>query len=402
MQTELTAGGDGVYAGTVASNVAKLNINAAATHPNARVQITSGGNTYPENLNEAGNSISRTVDAPAANKSGVITVKATAEDGSAYKDYAITIFREKDADAAPVYNASGGIVSKKTIDGEEYEIHTFIVEDEAKTPLGGQFSSELTFTTTPADGVVEVLVVAGGGGGGANGDTARGGGGGAGGFIYHPAYNIGSNKTFAVKVGAGGAKADAQISNGKPNFANNTRGGAGGNSEFGNDFTAYGGGGGGNLRISNEGAGGNGGSGGGGAYKAAGVVTAGKAPQGALKLGNKGGSAINQGYSAAGGGGAAGQGVDISVWTVGSSGGAGTQSAISGALSWYAGGGAGGAEDKYNVGEQYGAGQGNSGSPGTGDGGSGSGGANKGGDYIIEGGNGGSGIVIVRWKFVSE
>jgi hypothetical protein len=393
MQTELTASGDGAYAGTVASNVTTLNINAAATHPNARVQVISGGAASPANLNEAGNSISRVVAAPSAGASGEITVKATAEDGTTYKDYVITIFREKDENAGPVYNAAGGIVSKREIDGTTYEIHMFIVDE--NTQLGGQTSSELTFTKIPAGGTVEILVVAGGGGGGKSGGSSwRAGGGGAGGFIYHPAYALGYKTSFTVKVGAGGAKATG---------TKYSTGGNGGDSVFGNDFTAYGGGGGGSHGDAVFNSGKSGGSGGGGSsYGGGGAATRGKAPDdGALVLGNAGGNPRSAWYSGTGGGGAKTAGADMANSNQqysGSNGGAGTQSAISGTLSWYAGGGAGGAEDAYNQGEQYGAGQGNSGSPGTGDGGSGGGGVSS----KLDGGNGGSGVVIVRWPFVSE
>ncbi|MDR1363219.1 MAG: cadherin-like beta sandwich domain-containing protein [Spirochaetaceae bacterium] len=388
---------DGVYAGTVAANVEKLHLNAVAEHSNARIQIKPSGSSLSPALADAKNSILQELAAPAEESAGETIVKVTAEDGSTEKEYKVQIYREKTDPGALPNNASGGSVKRETIGGTLYEIHTFTVE--SGTDLGKQASHTLNFTKKPADGKVEVLVVAGGGGGGANGDQARGGGGGAGGFIYHPAYALGEKTSFDVKVGAGGAKADAQISGGIPNFAINTRGGTGGDSVFGNDFTAYGGGGGGNLRKGHEGAGGSGGSGGGGAYKIGGAVTSGKAPAGAVNLGNKGGGSDVKAYSAAGGGGAVERGADVSLEHTGGSGGAGTQSAISGALVWYAGGGAGGAEDAYNKGAQYGAKSGNDGDANTGDGGSGSGGASKNGVYIIVGGNGGSGVVIVRWPF---
>ncbi|MDR1363633.1 MAG: hypothetical protein LBJ35_06250 [Spirochaetaceae bacterium] len=70
---------------------------------------------------------------------------------------------------------------------------------------------------------------------------------------------------------------------------------------------------------------------------------------------------------------------------------------------WYAGGGAGSAEAALNDGEEYGAKSGKDDAAGTGAGGSGSGGAyDSAGKYIIVGGNGGSGIVIVRWEFAKD
>ncbi|MDR1362814.1 MAG: cadherin-like beta sandwich domain-containing protein, partial [Spirochaetaceae bacterium] len=368
-----------------------LNINATAAHHNARVQVTSGGATYPANLTDAENSISKEVAAPGAGASGDITVKATAEDGITSKAYTVTIYRAEHSEGEPVFMAEGGVASIKNIGGQDYEIHTFTVD--SATSLGGQTLSELEFTTLPAGGTVAVLVVAGGGAGGkSEGGISRSGGGGAGGFIYHPEYNLGNKKTFDVKVGAGGAKSSiVNIA------ANDTRGGNGGDSAFGTEFTAKGGGGGGNHTGYYWADGADGGSGGGSGNRQGGAAIPGTAPTGALNLGNKGGTTQTYGYSGGGGGGAKTAGKDINVVRSGGDGGAGTLSAISGTLSWYAGGGAGGAEDKYNAGEQYGAKAGNSGEAGTGDGGSGGGGVSS----VDNGGNGGSGIVIVRWPVVS-
>jgi hypothetical protein len=379
------------YAGTVGTNVEKLDVSAVAAHPNARVQLVSGAVTHPANLGDAGNSISASVPAPAQGGSGSVRVRVTAEDAVTTGDYVINIFREGQKAVKPVFNATGGIATKQVVKNGAgvdvlYEIHAFIV-DEKSTPLGGQVFDKLCFDKKPAGGTVEVLVVAGGGGGGkSEGDKWRAGGGGAGGFIYHPAYGLGDDKEFIVKVGAGGAAAAG---------VENSKGGAGGDSGFGAEFIAYGGGGGGSHGGGYGNGGGDGGGGGGGGNGAMGMAKIGMAPAGCLNLGNNGGAISSINYSGSGGGGAAEAGAAVTVTNSGGSGGAGTQSAVSGALMWYSGGGAGGAEDKYNVGGQYGAGQGNGGVSGSGDGGSGGGGvAGK-----DNGGNGGSGVVIVRWPF---
>jgi hypothetical protein len=370
-----------VYAGTVAYNVGKLNITATATHPNARVvKILDNGMEKPV---DAANSVSFQLDAPGTGQSKTITVKVIAEDGTP-GDNTINIFND---DSKITYYAEGGIVNLIKKDGTEneyYEIHTFMAAP--GTSLGGQTEYTLNFTQKPADNKVEVLVVAGGGGGG-KGDTGghRAGGGGAGRFIYDSAYDIGSNDSFDVKVGAGGAVTTDTGNNGA-------------DSEFGSDFVAKGGGGGGHHKSNNRSDGKDGGSGGGSTGQASSYYSAaltGTAPAGALNLGNVG-ALGGYGYSGGGGGGAGGAGETPTGAYKGANGGTGTQSAISGALSWYAGGGAGGAEDLYNNGDQYGAGQGNPGEAGTGDGGSGGGGN----EAKLDGGNGGSGIVIVRWPWI--
>ena len=85
-----------------------------------------------------------------------------------------------------VRSATGGTI---TYDGA-YAIHTFTGDD--------------VFTPN-FNGTLEVMVVAGGGGGGMD----MGGGGGAGGLIYTTSYPVTANQSLAVIVGAGGAGAPA-------------------------------------------------------------------------------------------------------------------------------------------------------------------------------------------------
>jgi hypothetical protein len=382
LETVLTNDG-GVYAGTVGAAVTDLHINAVAAHSGAKVQVGFKDAATP-NLQDAANSVS-TIVSGLENGANSITVKVTAEDGSEPKDYIVGIYKENGA-SQTVYNATGGIVN--THDG--YEIHMFVVDYD--TPLGGQKEDALIFNTIPADGTIELLVVGGGGGGGwAEESGIRASGGGAGGFIYAPAYDISAKGTvFTVKVGAGGAK-------GSNNYQG--KGDEGGYSAFGADFLAYGGGGGGNhghggssRGNTNRNAGGDGGSGGGSNTNAVSNVKGGIAPEGITPLGNPGG-ATSKDYSGGSGGGAAEKGFSPTETYKGGNGGAGTQSAISGIEMWYAGGGAAGAEDGYNNELKYGAGHGNSGDANTGDGGSGGGGASG----RLNGGNGGSGVVIARW-----
>ena len=247
-----------------------------------------------------------------------------------------------------------------------YVVHTFtnIGSDTFNTPL-----------TTNAD----VLVVAGGGGGG--GYAA--GGGGAGGYSYSNLFPIVGGSNYTVTVGGGGAGGTA----------NNIQGTDGGGSVFGS-ITAVGGGGGGTYSGTRTGL--DGGSGGGGSCANAGG--AGTAIQGT----NGGAGGADSGnYSAAGGGGANGAGTNGNSSVGGGAGGPGKSCGITGTTVWYAGGGGGGTYSGTRGANGVGGGgmggdasnYGSNGLPNTGGGGGGAGrpvGAGR-------AGNGGSGIVIVRY-----
>jgi hypothetical protein len=251
-----------------------------------------------------------------------------------------------------------------------------------------------TSWTAPIDVTqIEVLVVAGGGAGG-RGTGGGGGGGGAGGVIYNNQYPVTPGQTYTVTVGAGAAGITTSVP-----------GSSGSNSVFGN-LTAIGGGGGGGNGNGSYHAGLSGGSGGGaGDSSPASSGSAGTPGQGF----NGGASALGSPhYGAAGGGGAGAVGQDGTTSTTGN-GGAGLQFGISGTPTYYAGGGGGGAG--YNNASGNGpVGTGGSGGGGTGgyngsvalvnataNTGGGGGGVNNIGNTSLASGNGGSGIVIVRY-----
>lgn len=273
------------------------------------------------------------------------------------------------------------------------------------------FTTVTTTTwTVPANVTsVEVLVVAGGGGGG-----RFGGGGGAGGVIYNPNYRVTPGQTITVTVGAGGAghPGDAQSGGTASN---------GGNSRFG-DLIAIGGGGGGNYNqggATGANAGAAGGSGGGSGSNGNNVnhqlvqVPGGSPTSG---QGNRGGfQSPGYGIGGGGGGGAGTGGYDgTRTEPYGGAGGHGILSTISGSPVYYGGGGGGccgNAGTTYSGTAPGGLG---GGGLGTGPGNSTSlsdGAANTGGggggtcDSVIGGtaraGNGGSGIVIVRYALTS-
>jgi hypothetical protein len=236
---------------------------------------------------------------------------------------------------------------------------------------------------------VEYLVVAGGGAGSAG----LAGGGGAGGFRTASGFAVASGTPLTVTVGAGGSGAVTD-----PQYL----GTSGLNSVF-STITATGGGYGGSRyqgEPASVGNGGSGGSGGGGGDNANSGTNGGAGNAGSYSPveGYAGGNAV---AFAAGGGGGASQVGYAGVGYVSGAGGNGTASSISGSSVTYAGGGGGGA--RSDIGQTAGAG-------GTGGGGAGGqdvpgangttnlGGGGGGGAYgADDGGNGGSGIVIIRY-----
>ena len=229
------------------------------------------------------------------------------------------------------------------------------------------FTADGTFTPS-ADGFVEYLVIGGGGGGGTN----NGAGGGAGG--YRTGYlQVTGNTAYSITVGAGGT------GTGYATVANS------GEASVFSTITAAGGGGGGG-----DAAGGNGGSGG-GAYQHQFAAGSGNTPSTSPSQGNNGGAG-SSGAGSGGGGGAGGVGGTGSTGGNGGDGGAGTSSSITGASVCRAGGGAGngyGSAGSTTCG-------GGSGAVGTAN--TGGGGGSKG-NVTAAGYTGGSGIVIIRYKF---
>ena len=254
------------------------------------------------------------------------------------------------------YVATGGNIS---YDGD-YKIHTFL-------------SSMDFIVTYQGDLEIEYLIVAGGGGGGnVVWLYSASGGGGAGGVLTgESSINLGIHP---VIVGVGGAI--------KTN---------GGNSSF-NSLIAYGGGKGGSTEnyISN---GGNGGCGGGGASKS-GVGGLGSQGYG-------GGDGKEVSYASGGGGGGMTEVGGSSEYGY-AKGGDGIISLITGSSVYYGGGGAGARDGSGTAGHAGVGGLGGGGGQGhpngyTNTGGGGSGGLN--GYTKLNPGIGGSGIVIVRYRY---
>lgn len=261
--------------------------------------------------------------------------------------------------------ATGGTI---TTDGD-YKVHTF--------------NASGTFQVTSGSGNVQYLVVAGGGGG------SQLGGGGAGGYLTNGAYDYAvSVNSYTVTVGAGGGGGSGS-----------SQGGDGGNSVFAT-ITATGGGGGGAVSNTNR-HGRNGGSGGGSGTESGGVYAPGTPGTGIVGQGKNGGSAGATGGNAGGGGGGAnavGGNGNGGAPPTGGNGGSGLASSITGSSVTRAGGGGGGGASVRGTGGAGGGGQGNQGGS-AGSAGTANTGGGGGGGYWSTGFAGGSGVVIVRYKF---
>lgn len=287
----------------------------------------------------------------------VTSITLDSETGSNFKQHTTaTLYGVRKYDVSTAPKATGGIISYDSVN--DYWYHTF-------TGSG---------TFTPIQSLsAQYLVVAGGGAGG----YQHGGGGGAGGYLTGSGTL--SATGYTITVGAGGAASTL----------NGSRGGKGGTSSF-NSLSANGGGGGG-TRYTETGGGAGGSGGGGGFFGAAGTAT----PAG---QGNAGGA----GEAHGGGGGGAGAAGQASTSTDAGDGGDGLQW-LDG--KYYAGGGGGGHQgtttDPISVGGLGGGGNGSglsgsglSGEPGVAGTGGGGGGTRYEGVNL---GNGGSGVVIIRY-----
>jgi len=274
------------------------------------------------------------------------------------------------------------------------------------------FTGPGSFTVTSAgnaEGSNEVSYMVVGGGGGASTVVEAVGGAGAGGFregkassdsytaspLNAPAGLSVTATTFPITVGAGGAGAS-----GSPSCQ---AGGSGGVSTF-SSITSAGGGGGGGFKF-NGAAGGSGGGAGGRQDFAGG---AGNTPPVSPPQGNAGGNSNspNNGPEDSGGGGGGATAVGTAGTTpTGGTGGAGATTSINGNPTAFAGGGGGGSQNATKGPGGTGGG-GNGGQPGVcsqagtvNTGGGAGGGTTPQEPCSAAGKNGGSGIVIIRYKF---
>ena len=333
----------------------------------------------------------------------------------ATKGWLVTSASQASDITSPFIQATGGTI---TTSGN-CKIHTF-------TGPGTFCISSAAICA--ANNVVSYMVVAGGGGAAAGHNEVKAGGGGAGGFreykspvSCYTASPLNGNpggtaitvtaSSYPVTVGAGGGGVKTACLSPIGN-TNTTNASKGSNSVF-STITSTGGGQSGTYGNSGGQPGGSGGGRGTWTPPAANTGS-GNTPPVSPPQGNNGGCASP--YPAPGGGGGGGATVagGAASPTTGGAGGAGATTSISGSPTAYAGGGGGGGNTVKGPGGSGGGGNGGRNSPatptaaeaygtnGTTNTGGGGGGASSAGGTptnYSDGGNGGSGIVIIRYKY---
>lgn len=299
----------------------------------------------------------------------------------------------------PQISASGGsTITTETINGEQYRIHAF-------ENVG---TSTFEVSDAQANATADVLVVGGGGAGGQD----NGAGGGAGGLVYNDGVSVSQN-SYSIQVGTGG---DNKRSQAEPNGNLREIGGSGGDSSA-FSLTAKGGGGGGCGNTDTPGS--DGGSGGGEDGEQNDGFGSGTQPgtnSGVVfDLGNDGGLGGPDKGAGGGGGGATQNGDSGGSNSDAGNGGDGKDMSQFFGTSFgengiFAGGGAGGVANNAGIPDSN---HGNGGLGGGGNhgksteyegedgqqntGGGGGGGAYDGSNQQ-RAGNGGSGIVLIRYK----
>ena len=302
--------------------------------------ITGAGLT----LNSSTGVIAGDPDDVGSNTTVSFTGRATANTKTADRSFSFIV-------TAP-FSATGGTER----DYGSYRSHTFLADG--------------SFVVSGSTGSVDMLILSGGGSGGRN----HGGGGGAGGMRIITSESLAAG-TYAVVVGAGGV-----------GLSVSGPGNDGGVSSLGSYASVGGGGGGGYPTAANAGGSGGGGyNGGSGASGTAGQGNDGGA--GSAPNGGGGGGAGANGSDAGANGGAGGAGSD-NDYSTGSNityagGGGGNGRSTTGGAGGSGGGGAGG--------------DGGGGAGGDGDDNTGGGGGGSHDESSCTSGDGGSGIVVIRY-----
>ena len=361
----------------------------AGTSSTLTVAVTNGTDTVDVVFKEGATTLATVSNVTGSSGSYSVTVPSEVQSQTAGDTITISV---NNSDGTPSNNSVDKTVSAAPTGGTittsgNYRIHTFTTSSSFVVPSGLTLSD------------VEYLVIAGGASGGRSSSNSSGGGG-AGGYrcsVTGESSGGGASAeskltltadTYTVTVGAGGAARSGS----------NNKGNDGSSSAFGS-ITTVGGGGGACQDTSSDGVGRDGGSGGGACYGNDNSYNAGGS--GTTGQGYAGGAKDQTNYAqGAGGGGAgeAGPGMPNSNNNYSTRGGNGVASSITGSSVTRAGGGGGAVvNDGGAAGGSGGGGAGNNGNAtaGTANTGSGGGGASN---TSGASGDGGSGIVIVRYQ----
>ena len=371
----------------IGMNVSQINDSSTATHT---LEVT---NNYSEpvtsdiSVSETGLSVSQTgvsiasgatteIDIDAAH---LDTITPTVDATNDTTGNTVTAQQQVSVSGP----ATGGTESIRVEDGGTlYDVHAF----------KSTGSNTLTVASAPSSGTVDALLVGGGGGGGS---SYHGAGGGAGGLLFEQGISV-STQDYSISVGKGGSGGDPSKNKGA-NGDNTTA--------FG--LTALGGGGG----DAGNGSGGKDGGSGGGGSKGSNRGTGLQSGSTDGGSGNDGGDYVGDNYDTGGGGGAGAAGTA-------SDGGDGLDysdefSSTFGEDGYFAGGGAGSTYESgsSNTGGLGGGGNGDDGADNSATivpqsekngqdytGGGGGGGERSGDNNQYSGGDGGHGIVLVRYQ----
>ena len=383
-----------------------VTVNLPAGSAGAQVAIVDYAGTFQTNNVTVSANGSEKIQG-VANDDGILNRKGEAVNilyVDSTKGWVVTSTADQRITQTTYHSASGGT---ETTSGD-YKIHTF--------------TSSGTFTVSSVgnaeDGGVSYLVVAGGGGGGAPQSSNRGGGAGAGGYRegkpsedpYTASPTAATSQlpisvqAYPITIGAG-----ASGGTGQPTTSNPGQIGSNGSSSIFSTITSAGGGGGGGGSPPSPGdifPGQPGGSGGGGGGGGCGPGTcargggAGNTPPVSPPQGSKGGAGgTHPGFTGppdnagGGGGGAIARGGSTTSPAVGGDGGNGVASSITGSPVARAGGGVGRGLGGHGSAGTGGVAAGSNGTANTGAGGP-AGSAPAG-----TGKTGGSGIVVIRYKY---
>lgn len=423
---------------------ASFSVNLSATGDGSVTYAMAAGNTLPTGLTLAANGLlSGTV--PATDPSTTYTFHVNATDSQnqdTSRSFSVTYTKDEVTWSSPANGAayslntgqantisleansaagksisytvqSGSLPANVSISGanvtgtpNSVQANTSVVIRATANGTNRFADRTLYFATAVSTITINFLVVAGGGGAGSGFALSGSPGGGAGGFRTSAgtsgggagaenALELSPNVAYSLTIGAGGAGA---LQNGTYAVTN------GSNTTF-SSITSIGGG-----RSAHWGVGvgkipgSNGGSGGGGYGSESSEI----AGSGTANQGYSGGSTnIGNGFATAGGGGAGGAGGNAtsSSGQPGGNGGVGVDSNITGSTIGYAGGGGGSSYYGSAGTASHGGGEGgrgsftnstSSGKNGTANRGGGGGGGSGGEDPWYKGGNGGSGVVVIK------
>ncbi|MDR2480685.1 MAG: cadherin-like beta sandwich domain-containing protein [Spirochaetaceae bacterium] len=404
LSLEFIAADGGVFTGAAADIIASpgtevshtlpydgtgtLNVTLTVRARNFNTQISGGAGDFSGIVGSAGTvqtQIQGFAIGESHKKSGLINVKKNVGGHDYFKAYMLTLIRPDDLlfpsePMAVIDGLTPRYIRNSAASGDYDEMYVFKANAQNQNT-----AYTMHFNRSPTE-AAKIFMVAGGAGGGRSGDGYPGGGGGAGGVIISTTEYFHA-ENYTVTAGRGGnGSTDFPVTDTNPERQ-------GGNSTIagtGVELTAYGGGAGGSDRSGKATYGNSGGSGGGGYTGGGGAlnVTPAQGKNGGYSSGGGNGSGGGGGgYKGAGGNTAGGTGIARNDSALNALFANANADVIADIPAGFAGGGGSGKGSGNNGGGDAKT----VGTPHTGGGG--------GGGLNTYGANGGSGIIIIRYKY---